>query len=96
MKSEVSSTTPLVCGKCGRHVVSTEANAYWWLQGITSSGYQVVRCPKHITDWAMRQAGKPRTMETYRWRRKGKEVDARQQLQDSFVYNPFYDPNDLI
>lgn len=43
----------------------------------------------------MRQVGKPRTMETYRWRREGKEVDARQQLQDSFIYNPFYDPNDL-
>jgi hypothetical protein len=34
-------------------------------------------------------------MATYRWRRIGKEKDARHQLQDSFVYDPFFDPDEM-
>ena len=86
---------PWICGKCGRHTVPTDEQSQWWLEGTSPSGYPVVRCPQHITDWAMRQVGKSRTMASYRWRREGKEHDARQQLQDSFVYDPFFDPNDL-
>ena len=43
----------------------------------------------------MRQAGLSRTMANYRWCREGKEHDDRQRLQDSFVYHPYFDPQDL-
>lgn len=42
----------------------------------------------------MRQAGRRRTMATYRWRRLAKEHDQRVLLQQS-LYEPFFDPNDL-
>lgn len=44
----------------------------------------------------MRQAGRSRTMASYKWRREGKEHDAHWLLQDSFVHNPYFDPNDLM
>jgi len=43
----------------------------------------------------MRQVGKRRTMANYKWRREGKEDDARWLLQDSFVHNPYFDLHDL-
>ena len=84
-----------ICGSCGRHILSTDERSQWWLEGASPSGYSVVRCPQHITDWAMRQVGKRRTMANYKWRREGKEDDARWLLQDSFVHNPYFDLHDL-
>ena len=94
LKSTPMKAWALVCGKCGRFLLSTGDHVQWWLEGTSPSGYPVVRCPQHITDWSMRQAGRRRTMATYRWRRLAKEHDQRVLLQQS-LYEPFFDPNDL-
>ena len=66
----------------------------WWLEGISPQWYSVVRCPRHITDWAMRQAGYRRTKKSYQWRRLGQEHDRRSSVQES-LYSPFFHPDDV-
>jgi hypothetical protein len=38
-------------------------------------GTTVVRCPQHITEWALRISGRGRSMASYRWKRLAKEND---------------------
>jgi N-glycosylase/DNA lyase len=73
------------CTKCGRVVLSIDKRIDNWL--VSENG-QVVRCPQHITDWSMRQAGKKRTKDSYRWRRIAKETDV---PPLHIALEPFYD-----
>jgi hypothetical protein len=73
------------CTKCGRVVLSIDKRIENWL--VSEDGL-VVRCPQHITDWQMRNAGRKRTKDSYRWRRIAKETD---QPPRNIMYEPFYD-----
>jgi hypothetical protein len=86
------SQEPLVCGKCGRAVAPTSSYVKWWLEGSSPSGYPVVRCPPHISDWALRQTI-GRTKAAYKWRKEGIEEDRKHRLQES-LFEPFFNPND--
>lgn len=74
----------VACNKAGcfKTTVVSHPSSQSWLIG-EHDGDLYVRCPLHITDWAMRKAGKRRTKATYRWRREG--------LTES-VYNDLHSP----
>jgi hypothetical protein len=86
---------PLVCGKsgCGKSIMESNAHAQWWLAEVNSTGYPIVRCPTHISEWALRQTI-GRTKKIYRWRKEAQEKDRQYQIQDS-IYNPFFNPTDI-
>ncbi|NBO53550.1 MAG: hypothetical protein EBU84_02925 [Actinobacteria bacterium] len=58
-----------------------------WLVSAERPYPLVVRCPQHITDWAMRSAKMKRTKETYKWRRIAKEQDT---PPDTIAIDPFF------
>jgi hypothetical protein len=66
----------LSCDTCGRQVYSNAKEASLWLVGRLSSRreHPIVRCPVHIGEWALRQAGFRRTMKTYQWAREQRRL----------------------
>jgi len=85
----MSSPVPVLgfCDKCGRVLVTGSPQSRYWIVSITEDR-RVIRCPQHITDWAMRCANVRRTKETYEWRRIAKEQDNPTQ---NILYEPFFD-----
>ena len=73
------------CTRCGRVLLSSSTQLKHW---IVSEDGRVVRCPQHITDWAMRCAKIRRTKSTYDWRRIAKEQD---NPPENILYEPFFD-----
>ena len=73
------------CTKCGRVLLSTSPHYSNW---IVSGDFKVIRCPQHITDWAMRCAKVRRTKANYIWRELAKEND---KPPVSIIYEPFFD-----
>ncbi len=73
------------CTKCCRVILSSSPQFKNWM---ISSDARVVRCPQHITDWAMRCAKIRRTKENYQWRKLAKENDT---PPINIIYEPFYD-----
>ena len=65
---------PLICDECGRETLPLDEQVQWWLDGIKNN-VRTTRCPQHITTWAIREAGLPRSKSTYRWARAAKEQD---------------------
>lgn len=61
--------TFLVCSKCGRSEEYDQAIKAGWLNHQMKDapeGYLVIRCPKHITSHALRQAGLPQQVSSKR------------------------------
>ena len=55
--------TILVCDKCGRHMEYYEAIKQGWLVAQRKDkpqGHLIIRCPEHITKYALRVATYPR------------------------------------
>ena len=75
------------CAKCGRVLLSTSPQFSDWLVSSEIPHPRVVRCPQHITDWAMRCANMKRTKASYRWRRLAKENDT---PTEQLAYEPFF------
>ena len=73
------------CTRCGRVLLSSSPQIKHW---VVSEDGRVVRCPQHITDWAMRCAKIRRTKSTYDWRRIAKEQD---NPPENILYEPFFD-----
>lgn len=73
------------CNKCGRVLLSVSPQFKYWL--VSRDG-TVVRCPQHITDWAMRRAGMRRTKTTNEWRKQAKEQDI---PPTNILIEPFFD-----
>ena len=56
----------LVCHKCGKAILSVNPQRKYWL--IRKDGeFNVVRCPEHLTEWALRKAGIARTRKNMKW-----------------------------
>ena len=81
------SSTPIFCGKCGRITFAHADDYRWWLVG-TEYGSDVIRCPQHITTWALRTSGKGRHMANYRWAREAREQDTYDPKQ--MALEPFF------
>jgi len=65
-----------LCDNCGRQVRPTDEEIEWWLISAPPLAVKmVVRCPQHITDWSMRQAGIPRTRRNNKCAREAKKQD---------------------
>jgi predicted RNA-binding Zn-ribbon protein involved in translation (DUF1610 family) len=73
------------CTKCGRVLLYPSSQSANW---IISSDGMVVRCPQHITDWAMRCAKVRRTKANYLWRELAKGSDTAPQ---DIMFDPFFD-----
>ena len=73
------------CTKCGRVLLSSSPQYTNW---IVSSDGVMVRCPQHITDYAMRCAKVRRTKANYHWREIAKESDIPPQ---NIMFEPFFD-----
>jgi hypothetical protein len=59
----VPETDVLVCQKCGRATIDNAETRKEWLVDFSrnSDSHLIVRCPEHITEWAMRQTWQGRT-----------------------------------
>ena len=62
----------IVCQKCGVAILSNNQSKKYWLVKQNSI-YNVVRCPKHITEWSLRQAGLARSNNNIDWMMKCRE-----------------------
>jgi len=65
----------LVCQRCGDAVLWSDPRREWW---VYNDEFAV--CPHHITDWALRRAGKRRTKATWAWVRDGRKACPRSTL----------------
>jgi hypothetical protein len=72
------------CTKCGRVLLCPSPFSEWWL--VSEDG-RTVRCPQHITDWAMRQAKVRRTKATYKWKEEARANDI---APTNILIEPFY------
>lgn len=64
-----------MCGVCDRTLVTLQQKklpkeATDWLISERHS-----RCPRHITDWSLRQAGVPRRIATWQWAKDARHRD---------------------
>jgi len=78
---------PYFCNKCGRVLLTTSPQVQFWLVSAERPRPRVVRCPQHITDWAMRSAKMKRSKANYKWKRLAKEQD---NPPESLAIEPFF------
>lgn len=79
------------CDKCKRTVMASNADEFWlWLtSGPPLARKLVVRCPQHITEWALRRAGYPRTAKVRRWAAYAKTNDPAKHRPVSEFISPY-------
>ena len=66
------------CDKCGRTIVPKHEPREWfyWLYSDKPLAQRlIVRCPRHVTQWSMREAGWPRNRLTLKWLAQGHAMD---------------------
>ena len=93
------SDIPYVCQKCGRFCIKGSNEAPEWLvhPHHADADLLVIRCPQHITEWSLRQAGIPRTTKVRRWRALTRAKDAA--LRDTTpqpTWHPFPFPQEAM
>jgi len=83
----VSTPDFLVCQYCGYSMEAFNPDALHWLVSPhrASEGLWVIRCPAHISEWAMRESKAGRTNANREKARWGREVWAQQLLPPSSV-----------
>lgn len=80
--TESSKVDFLVCHKCGKAILTVNKLRKYWLVR-KDDNYNVVRCPFHITEWALRKAGIARTKKNIDWMMKCREEA--EKLETMFV-----------
>lgn len=83
-----------LCDVCSRILrPQDEPDEYqWWLISSPPLGRRfMVRCPRHVTEWAMRVAGVPRNKTFRRWLKQAHEHDAEPRTIDESIH-PYVDP----
>lgn len=80
------------CDKCGRTIVpegNEEEWRYWLYSDVPLGKRLVVRCPRHITEWTLRQAGWPRTTAIRRWAQQASDYGDTMPVITNEFYMPY-------
>jgi hypothetical protein len=68
--------TIFTCDICKRLVRPHDDEFWLWLVSWPPLASKlIVRCPQHISEWSLRQAGYPRTVKVRAWAKYAKEND---------------------
>ena len=79
--------TIYLCDKCGRQIRPDDPDLWWWLVSDKPLATRfMVRCPRHVTEWSMRQAGIPRTNSALLWLKRARESDTEDRPMHEFVH----------
>lgn len=77
------------CDVCKRTVLASNGAEFWlWLASWPPLAKTlIVRCPQHITEWSLRQAGYPRTKKIRLWAQYARTNDpAKDRPVSEFVF----------